>query len=381
MTGPTDLGHPRHPRSKSLWIFQNCGSAPGLSGWPWIADMVGLLRRHPNLYCDHRGPSFRVLLSAQPGFRLGAIPAIRQYAFCKTRSWSAFRSAASVSLTKTRSRSTRSFPLKDHCHRQNGSMRNARRFLSPRLKPRRIYFKNLLPQYFAISRSRRWRGFFRRARKRSRLAAMKRQRRATSSFVPGPRRCGVTMTLSRGADRKARGGGRGILVRGIGIPYVEDSAGPWGSRRQGLVERFLLDDRRPRATLISTDPGFISARRRASIRLRVSLLSGAGDEHEVAFAAAMAVEGRPWPRGGRTFLRRLALRWRRHREDAHVEGLGAGAPPLAADAPHKPTMPSVRPPRLAMHMAWLGDAARPVAGPGSAGRDRGCGSPIAASPP
>jgi predicted TIM-barrel fold metal-dependent hydrolase len=24
----------------------------GLSGWPWIADMVGLLRRHPNLHCD-----------------------------------------------------------------------------------------------------------------------------------------------------------------------------------------------------------------------------------------------------------------------------------------------------------------------------------------
>ena len=24
----------------------------GLSGWPWVNDMVALLRRHPNLYCD-----------------------------------------------------------------------------------------------------------------------------------------------------------------------------------------------------------------------------------------------------------------------------------------------------------------------------------------
>jgi predicted TIM-barrel fold metal-dependent hydrolase len=24
----------------------------GLGGWPWVNEMVGLLRRHPNLYCD-----------------------------------------------------------------------------------------------------------------------------------------------------------------------------------------------------------------------------------------------------------------------------------------------------------------------------------------
>ena len=23
-----------------------------LSGWPWVNDLVGLMRRHPNLYCD-----------------------------------------------------------------------------------------------------------------------------------------------------------------------------------------------------------------------------------------------------------------------------------------------------------------------------------------
>jgi predicted TIM-barrel fold metal-dependent hydrolase len=25
---------------------------PALSGWPWVQDLVGLMRRHPNLYCD-----------------------------------------------------------------------------------------------------------------------------------------------------------------------------------------------------------------------------------------------------------------------------------------------------------------------------------------
>lgn len=24
----------------------------GLAGWPWVGDMVGLMRRHPKLYCD-----------------------------------------------------------------------------------------------------------------------------------------------------------------------------------------------------------------------------------------------------------------------------------------------------------------------------------------
>jgi hypothetical protein len=35
----------------------------GLSGWPWVTDMVALLRRHPNFYCDtasHRPRYFGV---------------------------------------------------------------------------------------------------------------------------------------------------------------------------------------------------------------------------------------------------------------------------------------------------------------------------------
>lgn len=48
---PYDLGHPSH-------LDQICSDFPeipfiaGLAGWPWINELVALLRRHPNLYCD-----------------------------------------------------------------------------------------------------------------------------------------------------------------------------------------------------------------------------------------------------------------------------------------------------------------------------------------
>lgn len=48
---PYDLGHPRHIDNVAI-DFPELRIIAGLSGWPWIADMVGLLRRHPNLYCD-----------------------------------------------------------------------------------------------------------------------------------------------------------------------------------------------------------------------------------------------------------------------------------------------------------------------------------------
>ena len=48
---PYDLGHPRHLDQVAM-DFPELRICAGLSGWPWIADMVGLLRRHPNLYCD-----------------------------------------------------------------------------------------------------------------------------------------------------------------------------------------------------------------------------------------------------------------------------------------------------------------------------------------
>ncbi len=74
---PYDLGHPRHLDQIAM-DFPELRIVAGLSGWPWVGDMVALLRRHPNLYCDtasHRPRYFGV-----PRIGLGAIPAIRQYA-------------------------------------------------------------------------------------------------------------------------------------------------------------------------------------------------------------------------------------------------------------------------------------------------------------
>jgi len=48
---PYDLGHPRHLDEICI-DFPELRVVAGLAGWPWTNDMVGLLRRHPNLYCD-----------------------------------------------------------------------------------------------------------------------------------------------------------------------------------------------------------------------------------------------------------------------------------------------------------------------------------------
>lgn len=48
---PYDLGHPRHLDQVAI-DFPELRIIAGLGGWPWINDMVGLLRRHPNLACD-----------------------------------------------------------------------------------------------------------------------------------------------------------------------------------------------------------------------------------------------------------------------------------------------------------------------------------------
>jgi uncharacterized protein len=48
---PYDLGHPRHLDTVAM-DFPELRIVAGLAGWPWVNDMIGLLRRHPNLYCD-----------------------------------------------------------------------------------------------------------------------------------------------------------------------------------------------------------------------------------------------------------------------------------------------------------------------------------------
>jgi uncharacterized protein len=59
---PYDLGHPRHLDEIAM-DFPELRIIAGLSGWPWVNEMVALLRRHPNLYADtasHRPRYFGV---------------------------------------------------------------------------------------------------------------------------------------------------------------------------------------------------------------------------------------------------------------------------------------------------------------------------------
>ena len=46
-----ELGHPRHLDTIAI-DFPELRMVAGLAGWPWVGDMVGLMRRHPKLYCD-----------------------------------------------------------------------------------------------------------------------------------------------------------------------------------------------------------------------------------------------------------------------------------------------------------------------------------------
>jgi hypothetical protein len=46
-----DLGHPRHLDQIAV-DFPELRIIAGLGGWPWVNEMVALLRRHPNLYAD-----------------------------------------------------------------------------------------------------------------------------------------------------------------------------------------------------------------------------------------------------------------------------------------------------------------------------------------
>jgi predicted TIM-barrel fold metal-dependent hydrolase len=59
-----DLGHPRHLDQIAM-DFPELRIVAGLSGWPWVNEMVALLRRHPNLYADTA--SHRPRYFGQPG--------------------------------------------------------------------------------------------------------------------------------------------------------------------------------------------------------------------------------------------------------------------------------------------------------------------------
>lgn len=59
-----DLGHPRYLDDVCI-DFPELRVVAGLAGWPWVNEMIGLLRRHPNLYVDTAAHHPRYF--AQPG--------------------------------------------------------------------------------------------------------------------------------------------------------------------------------------------------------------------------------------------------------------------------------------------------------------------------
>lgn len=61
---PYDLGHPRFLDDVAV-DFPELRIVAGLAGWPWVNEMVALLRRHPNLYVDTAAHHPRYF--AQPG--------------------------------------------------------------------------------------------------------------------------------------------------------------------------------------------------------------------------------------------------------------------------------------------------------------------------
>ena len=48
---PYDLGHPRHLDQVAI-DFPELTIIGGLGGWPWVNEMVALVRRHPRVYLD-----------------------------------------------------------------------------------------------------------------------------------------------------------------------------------------------------------------------------------------------------------------------------------------------------------------------------------------
>jgi predicted TIM-barrel fold metal-dependent hydrolase len=61
---PYDLGHPRHLDQVAI-DFPELSIIGGLGGWPWVNEMVALVRRHPRLHLDTSAHRARYL--GQPG--------------------------------------------------------------------------------------------------------------------------------------------------------------------------------------------------------------------------------------------------------------------------------------------------------------------------
>lgn len=66
---PYEIGHPRHLDDIAM-DFPELRIVAGLGGWPWVNDMVALVRRHPNLYCDTAAHSPRYFAQAGSGWEM-----------------------------------------------------------------------------------------------------------------------------------------------------------------------------------------------------------------------------------------------------------------------------------------------------------------------
>ena len=66
---PYDLGHPRHLDQVAM-DFPELKLIGGLGGWPWVNEMVALVRRHPNLHVDTSAHRARYLGQAGSGWEM-----------------------------------------------------------------------------------------------------------------------------------------------------------------------------------------------------------------------------------------------------------------------------------------------------------------------
>jgi predicted TIM-barrel fold metal-dependent hydrolase len=66
---PYELGHPRHLDQIGI-DFPELRMIAGLAGWPWVNELVGVLRRHPNLYVDTAAHRPRYFSQAGSGWEM-----------------------------------------------------------------------------------------------------------------------------------------------------------------------------------------------------------------------------------------------------------------------------------------------------------------------
>jgi predicted TIM-barrel fold metal-dependent hydrolase len=66
---PYDLGHPRHLDQVAI-DFPELTIIGGLGGWPWVNEMVALVRRHPKLHMDTSAHRAKYLGQAGSGWEM-----------------------------------------------------------------------------------------------------------------------------------------------------------------------------------------------------------------------------------------------------------------------------------------------------------------------